>query len=388
MTAIEFPLYQIKAEVGKLWQKVTRSSVLTLVAYAPGRDEAIKATINALRGQHPSRAIIITTDRTGARTEPTASVEVTSHSTEQGNGKVGSEEVTIYLPPDKAAHVADYIVPLLLSDMPVFVWWAGGSPDDAALFSQIVDLGDYLIFDSADFAMPERNLVQVGEFIEHYRAQPVNYKAFNDFNWMRIRLWREMVAQCFDPPNLPYLERITDLRIGFASATGLPLRPTQAYLLAGWLAATLQWTITTHQPTPAGGTAFSVQTPYSATPVKMELAPYTVPQVTVSMTTEQSTAGDAQQLTLPLGTLLFVEATAATEAGNATFRVLCEPDFKNTVTDLTLPDGTAQLLRRTAIEPLDEVTMLAQQLMYFNYDHLYEDAVLAIRTFFSAGMAS
>src|SRR5271165_3227344 len=216
----EIPLSAIKAEAMKQWQEVTRSSVLTLVAFASGagRAEQVSAIIDAMSSGHPSRTIIVSVDPSSGRTEPTATVEVKPHMIGSGHIKVGSEQVTLNLPESEITHLSDFVSPLLLSDMPVFVWWTSGSPANVALIDDLVDIGDYLIFDSADFAQPEQDISHLASIIQRWRDSPVNYKAFNDFNWARIRRWREQVAQCFDPPNAAYLDRLTQVRIGYACA--------------------------------------------------------------------------------------------------------------------------------------------------------------------------
>src|SRR5215469_8936596 len=89
----EIPLYQIKTELAQMWHEVTRSSVLTLVIYAPGADRAaqVSARLDSLVGQHPSRAIIVAVEPASVRAEPAAVVELHNHTLAQESSQVGDE---------------------------------------------------------------------------------------------------------------------------------------------------------------------------------------------------------------------------------------------------------------------------------------------------------
>ena len=63
----------------------------------------------------------------------------------------------------------------------------------------------------------------------------------HDIAWMRLELWRELLAGLFDHPLLqPELRRLTSIRVDVARP-GSVTRLTRAALFIGWLAAMLDW---------------------------------------------------------------------------------------------------------------------------------------------------
>ena len=53
---------------------------------------------------------------------------------------------------EAAAHLNGIVAPLLIHDLPTHVWWPGDPPFSNPVFDQLVELGDRLIIDSADFS--------------------------------------------------------------------------------------------------------------------------------------------------------------------------------------------------------------------------------------------
>jgi len=379
----EIPLSQIKTELAQMWHEVTRSSVLTLVAYAPGAARAaqIITRLDALEGQHPSRAIIVAVEPAEMRSEPTAVVGLHNHTLAQADSQVGDEQITIFLPDTATEHISDYVAPLLLSDMPVFVWWAGTPPTNRGVIDDLVDLGDHQLFDSAAFQQPLRDIGILAHIIKRCRTTAVNYKAFHDFTWTRLLPWREARAQSFDPPYLTHLANVTHVRFGFASDPSLPTRPPPAYLLAGWLSANLGWTATSCQAHENGGLTATLTSSRHSGSIALEIAPFTLPNATLVT----HDADQAPQPALLQGSLLFAEVQAEVNGETLTFRTMRTSDIAKGMSTITRADNDAREPPRwLALETPGELDLLAQQLTHFRYDHVYEDAVLAAHALLAA----
>src|SRR5207245_4465671 len=54
--------------------------------------------------------------------------------------------------------LASALIPLLVPDLPVFLWWTGTPPLGSRSFTDLLRLTDRLVVDSADFARPEATL--------------------------------------------------------------------------------------------------------------------------------------------------------------------------------------------------------------------------------------
>jgi glucose-6-phosphate dehydrogenase assembly protein OpcA len=363
------PLTQIKGALANMWHEVTRSSVLTLVAFAPTLERAaeVQGSIAALASQHPSRAIIAAITPAAASHAPAATVDLRSYAQDHSNSMIGSEVVTLYVPATEVERVPDYVRPLLLSDMPVFVWLTAAPPNHLHLIEALADLGDHLVFDSVTFGQPARDLGVLAHIIRRSRTT-VNYKAFHDFAWERLAPWREAVAQCFDPPNLPLLSHITQMRLGYAQPSDHTAQPLPSYLFAGWLAARLHWQPVRFIQHLGGGAQCSVQMSGHRDPATIEIAPY----------------GHPLSQSLAPGTLLFVDIVADDAGERVLFRSALAEDGTHSTTTITRLDGTHAPPRAMPITTPDETTLLAEQLTRLRFDRIYEDAVLAAQGIIAA----
>jgi glucose-6-phosphate dehydrogenase assembly protein OpcA len=384
-TPTTIPLTQIKAALANQWHEVTRSSVLTLVAFATGADHAdqVDAILDTLASQHPSRAITVAVEPAAERPTPAATVDLRTYALGATNTLIGSEQIVVYLPDTEVARVTDYVRPLLLSDMPVFVWLTGAPPQNIRLLDDLAGLGDHIVFDSAAFTDPTRDLAVLAGIIRRSRATAVNYKAFHDFNWERLAPWRAALAQAFDPPYLTHLAHVTQVRLGFAYTFDPSIipQPTQAYLLAGWLASRLDWQPVTYQARP-GSTVGRFQSPHQTAPGEIEIAPYTAPHVRIA---ETIAAKAPSQPTVLQGALLFVDFITVVNNQQILFRTALADDAARLVTTITRLDGEHAPPRSMPIEAQSAAELLAGQLTRFRYDHVYEDAVLAAQALITAG---
>jgi glucose-6-phosphate dehydrogenase assembly protein OpcA len=238
---------------------VARASVLNLVVFATRDAHARRAaaTIDRLATRHPSRAIVLLADR--QREGIASGLEMHCHLSHPGGlQQVSYEQILIRARGDADQRLASAVIPLLLPDLPVFLWWTETPPVDAPYFDQLLGLADRLIVDSGDFARPDRTLARLHAVA---RAGHGRY-GLTDFNWTRITAWRELVSQFFDVPAWrPFLDGVTGIRVGFAvDADGREIHPSQALLLIGWLASRLGWrAVESLAPSEAGGLLFAMQ---------------------------------------------------------------------------------------------------------------------------------
>ena len=241
---------------------VARASVLNLVVFTTRDTHARRAaaTIDVLATRHPSRAIVVLADRLREGIAPgLEGLEMHCHlSHPAGLQQVSYEQILIRARGDADQRLASALIPLLLPDLPVFLWWTETPSLDAVHFAELLKLADRLIVDSGDFARPDRTLPRLHAVA---RAGHGRY-GLTDFNWTRITPWRELVSQFFDVPAWrPFLDGVTGIRIGFAvEADGREIHPSQALLLIGWLASRLGWrAVESLAPSEAGGLLFAME---------------------------------------------------------------------------------------------------------------------------------
>jgi glucose-6-phosphate dehydrogenase assembly protein OpcA len=190
--------------------------VMTLIVASEEGDhyDALKAARRASR-DHPAR--IIGVIRRPGRGATNLDAEVTI-------GASG-EIVLLRLSGELVAHAASVVLPLLLPDSPVVVWWPAQAPPEIAE-DPLGVLGNRRITDVA--GLSRGRLAALLIQAEHYR--PGN----SDLSWTRLTPWRALLAAALDQ----YPAKITGARV--AAERGNP----SADLLAAWLSTRLHIDVT------------------------------------------------------------------------------------------------------------------------------------------------
>jgi hypothetical protein len=134
--------------------------------------------------------------------------------------------------------LASIASPLLLPELPCYLYWPGTTLIESPLFVELIEICDRLVIDSSLFADPEANLRALNALIAQPRSPIVG-----DFAWQRLTPWRTLLAQFFDHPDaLAELDQIEEVELvgrlaGKNGQSGL----TANLLIAGWLASSLEW---------------------------------------------------------------------------------------------------------------------------------------------------
>lgn len=261
-TAHDVPGAALESELERLWQQahaalapdgeardtddppaVARARVLNFVAYAsnPLLARRVMEQVTNLAARHPSRIIIITAQEDG--TDPALCATASAHAQSTGDGRrILHEQVEIDARGPVAESLPSIVVPLLIPDLPTYLWWPGDLPVGHAFWRRMVDACNRLIVDSADFSRPLDAMAGLAEFYRSARR----FHTFGDLNWHRLTQWRELIAQFFDNQAYrPYLDHVDTLEIEYSAAAGgasaPEAKPACALLLAGWLSARLGW---------------------------------------------------------------------------------------------------------------------------------------------------
>jgi glucose-6-phosphate dehydrogenase assembly protein OpcA len=214
----------------------TRTSVLTLVVVAP-RPEIVDRTMAAvamLSSRHPSRAIVLSpTDPDGPATFD-AHVYASCQLPERGRSEICTEEILIKVGGELAQHLSSTVAPLLIHDLPVVLWWPDDVPFGRPDFAELAEEVDRLHLDSGHFRGDGR------ERLRGLAAAVDGGLVVHDVSWMRLRLWRELLASCFDHPLLVReLKHLTAIRVDVARP-GSEMRLARGLLFVGWLMARLR----------------------------------------------------------------------------------------------------------------------------------------------------
>ena len=206
--------------------------VLTLVVVAPTAEtqERALAAVAALASQHPSRAVIVAPGDPDGPSSFDAHIYAACQVPERMTSEVCTEEILLRLGGELSQHLASTVAPLLIHDLPVVLWWPDDVPFDSNVLRELVGTVERLFVDSGAFR---------GDGIERLVGMARCLRSgvvVHDIAWMRLLLWRELLAGLFDHPLLqPELRSISAVRIDLArpGSAGPPHARGAVHGLAG-----------------------------------------------------------------------------------------------------------------------------------------------------------
>ncbi len=213
-----------------------RNCVMTLIAVASNEAEERRAqrTCRMIAAEHPAELIVVREQAELRGSNIEASISTDTQKT--GSCSIQCEMVTLHVHGAAGDHLAALVDPLLTSGVPTFLWWVGTPPFGDVQITEAVRIADALLVDSARFDSPYHSFLGLSEFFRNRH----NKLGVADFQWSRLRPWRESIAQFFTPPNRrAFLHGISEVGVEYAG-DGRGTRIAAA-LMTGWLGSTLDW---------------------------------------------------------------------------------------------------------------------------------------------------
>ena len=215
-----------------------RASVLNLIVVT-SEESAPEVTriICELSGNYPSRAILMVSDPE----EGEANLEIglsafcsVRRGTSGGSrNQVCAEQITMHVEGPPAEHLESLAGPVLIPDLPVFLWYPDGGVPGSPECDGMAALADRLILDSGATGNCEASLRGMALLLEGGDGVP----AIGDLQWVVLSPWRSLFADLFaSPERAGELAKIRRVEILY-DRTG----ECQALLLVGWLSGALGW---------------------------------------------------------------------------------------------------------------------------------------------------
>ena len=331
-----------------------RAAVLTLVVYATRRVHAERAArvISVLSNRHPSRALILFHDA-----RETGQLTLRCHLPQAAGNQVLYEQIVVRAREAVPHLLRSIAIPLVIADLPVFLWWTGTPDVHAPQFDELLALAHRLVIDSADFARPDDALPELRQLAREGTGR----FGVTDLNWTRLTAWRELLAQFFDVREWRgFLDAITGVRVSFAvDMDGREIHPSQALLLVGWLAGLLGWRpVEQMAPSEAGGLLFRVARG-DGTPIWVRVRPRFVRGI------EE-------------GHVTGVRLRSGRDGRQAEFVVKRSDDGRPHAETEALVDG-ASVMHRTVFLPTPSVVeLLGEELTITRSDAVYEEALRSL----------
>jgi len=228
---------KIDRELKRLWQEgegaATRASLINFAVFCESSDKMHEMTdvIAEITKDHACRAILIGMDPTIEHAPVQACITAHCHLSKAGQKQVCCEQITFLLGKDGLPMIPNIVFSHLDSDLPLVLWWRGEFPAESE--EQLWTWVDRLIYDSQMWTHVPGQVELLRTAIE-----PASPRiTLCDLNWTRSLYIRQAVAQIFDHPE--YLGELPAL--SSVEITHAPGMRSTAMLLAGWLAAQLQW---------------------------------------------------------------------------------------------------------------------------------------------------
>lgn len=357
--AIEAALRHLWAEGRQDERGVMRACMANLVVYAgtPAVADEVGAAIAEIAATHLVRSIVLVSDATAPGSTLQAWLSAHCQMPMSNGLRVCCEQIRLMAQGEAVEHLPSAVLPLLVPDLPVIVWWMGDPPFGSSLFEQLIEAADRLLVDTNSFEEPTFSLTRLASLVRHRSG----HLAVSDLNWARLVVWQDQLAQAFDSAEtLPYLDRTDRLAIAYLRRSGEHVIPEEALLLAGWFLNRLGW----KQPPALTRIAqghFRGRLRRAGRELALEIAPREV----------DVPAAQASRA----GLLLSVEVRATLSEREAVFRIERQDWEHDTITTtIALPD-MAPLVSARRRPQRTLATLLAADLSRLDHDYLFEAAL-------------
>jgi glucose-6-phosphate dehydrogenase assembly protein OpcA len=211
--------------------------------------------ISELASFHPCRALLMAGDRDAPARDIEMYVSAFCANQQSSDSRnLCCEEITLTAQGHFVSELPSAAVPLLVPDLPVFLWWRDKIGAEDRVFAQLCLAADRVMIDSADFHDLRSDFLAVNQLLDRRCDEAV---FLSDINWARLTPWRASLANFYDVADYhTVLDQITDVQISFVAETGkTSFLSSQSLLITSWLASRLNWKLvgaTEMQQSPRG----------------------------------------------------------------------------------------------------------------------------------------
>lgn len=372
----------VEQELGELWKQntgetnveeagaVMRARVLNLFVYVAS--EAALEEVNELLGEitsaHPCRVIVMLAELEAA--DQDIEMFVSAHCLVQAGGdhkNLCGEQVTLKARGRFAVELPSAAVPLVVPDLPIFLWWRDAPRLHDQIFANLSLAADRVVIDSADFGRPYEDVLELVALLKRRRAE---HAAISDLNWARLTSWRTLLASFYDVEDYRgALRSINRVRIEYVPHSLAPdVVAPKALILAGWLASRLGWRIAPGQSLMPEGKS---DAPSAAVTFEKD-----------GQSVAVEFAGVERERRME-GWIARIELSAQASEGPRNFIVLRSTDGRYLETEVT-GDGEARSARTLTGGDKTEAELLERELEIISHDRIYEEAITAAASMLEA----
>lgn len=206
-----------------------KTVLLNLVIYAADAELADSAAEHATEIVSSTSCRTIIAGLSSTKEPEGASVSLVCGISERGDKRLCGEVIRLFAPPGS---VTGATMPLLIPDVPVYLWVRGEIPPERDDFADLLRVASHVIIDSRTGPDTAKNLRSEQRLTKAEGEKRV----VHDLGWFSIQNWREATAQHFDAPAVRhYLEQIAEVTIRYSGPTDMPSPQSPPLLFAAWL---------------------------------------------------------------------------------------------------------------------------------------------------------
>ncbi len=266
-------------------QAVMRARVANLIVFIPAESliSEVNEALAELTSSHPCRALVLSGDSQARDRNIEVSVSALCQAQAKSQRQVCCELVTLVARGRYAVELPSAAIPLLVSDLPVFLWWRGALDPGDKIFSTLSKAVDRVAIDTAACRDPFKDLKALSALMSSGSELQA---PMSDLNWARLTSWRALLASFFDTADRrEELDQINHVQIDYSSesrdqksevrgqrkesVSALSIAP-QALLIAGWLASRLGWSSFAKHSAPAASSGANSAAAPNAVTVLLE----------------------------------------------------------------------------------------------------------------------
>ncbi len=244
-TGFEVELSRIEKEFQKIWEKTTdnsnpnaviKASTLNLVITCNTAEwlPAILQMVPEITLHHPGRIILVYINPHNQSEQIKAVISAFCLPPRYDGRQICCELVSLETGLAGVKHLPGTLLPLLLPDLPVFLWSPNNLVLNSPSFQNFYKNIDRVILQSPESFMSTSALQELSKAI----LQTARMSKVSDMSWAALTGWREAIAGFFDGQECWHnLQNISSIAIRYhGKGVSLP-----AYLLAAWLVFLLKW---------------------------------------------------------------------------------------------------------------------------------------------------
>ena len=184
---IERQLGRLRAREAADGMPELRTSTMTHIVWCPPEWRAkARATLAGLLERHPARTIFLIPEP-GGEAGIEARVELKDFQLQGMSREVLSEVIELRLRGSAARHPGSIVLPLLVSDLPVFCRWRGEPAWESDELAEIVGVADRLVVDSSEWRGVPAAYARLAALFDRV--------AVSDIAFSRTLPWRRRLAE-------------------------------------------------------------------------------------------------------------------------------------------------------------------------------------------------